>query len=527
MNLRCLFFTVCIGMTVGACSNDSNQGSTDGSTSDVVTVPDVGMIHGAVSAGMRSFKGIPYAAPPVGPLRWKPPQKAAPLSGTFDASKFGSGCVQSANSFGTGSTDEDCLFLNVYTPTGPGPYPVMFWIHGGAFLNGDATPYDPTKLVAQGVVVVTINYRLGMFGFLAHPAIDNGAGVASTNYGLLDQQFALQWVQDNIASFGGDETNVTIFGESAGGFSVHSQLVMPGAHGLFQKAIVESGAYGDANQPTLDDAKTQGTMFATSAKCADPCTADALRAIKASDVLAAQEALNLSTLIPSVDGTVIPTAVGTALGSGAYEKVPVIEGSNHDEWALFVAIYLIQSNLKLSTEMDYETAAAATLGVSSSIAQGLTAEYPLANYMNDPAVALTAAGTDIVFACPSRAAAIQFSANATTYKYEFSDENAPEGLLPTPPSDPGFKYGAAHASEIQFLFNTPAPAGQMLSTDEQALSTTMVKYWTQFAKTGDPNASGNPTWPKYTMADDSILTLNTPASAVAVETDFKTEHMCQ
>ena len=167
-----------------------------------------------------------------------------------------------------------------------------------------------------------------MLGFLAHPAIDNGAGVASTNYGLLDQQFAMQWVQDNIASFNGDKTNVTIFGESAGGFSVHSQLVMPNAHGLFQKAIVESGAYGDTLQPTLDTANTQGATFATNAHCPDPCTADFSARPEAADVLAAQDALKLQTLLPPTDGTVIPTGgVGMALSSGSYEKVPVIEGS--------------------------------------------------------------------------------------------------------------------------------------------------------------------------------------------------------
>jgi para-nitrobenzyl esterase len=523
---NCSLLAVCIGMTCAACGSDGATQSAPGS--DVVTVPNVGMISGSKTATMRSFKGIPYAAPPVGALRWKPPQKAAPLPGMLDATKFGSGCVQDQNPFGTGSTDENCLFLNVYAPTGPGPYPVMFWIHGGAFLNGEATEYDASKLVAEGVVVVTINYRLGMLGFLAHPAIDNGAGIASTNYGLLDQRLAMQWVQDNIASFGGDKTNVTVFGESAGGFSVHSQLVMPGAHGLFQKAIVESGAYGNTLQPALDAAQMQGASFATSAHCPAPCTADFLRGLTASDVLAAQDALKLQTLLPAADGTVIPTGgVGMALASGSYEKVPVIEGSNHDEWALFVALYLTQTNTTLTSEADYEAAAAATFGVSAQIATSLIAPYPLASYMMDPALALTAAGTDFVFSCPSRAAAAQLSANAPTYTYEFSDENAPEILLPVPPTDPTFKYHAAHASELQFLWNLPTPSGLSLSADEQALSATMVKYWTQFAKTGDPNLAGVPTWPAYTAANDSFLTLDTPAATVQVTTGFKAAHKCQ
>ncbi len=535
---------ICAGATLVACSSDDSthpgkptgsdagpSGSDAGpSTPDVVTVPNVGTISGSKTATIRSFKGIPYATPPVGDLRWKPPQKAAALTKTLDATKFGSGCVQDQSPFGTGSSNEDCLFLNVYAPTGTGPYPVMVWIHGGAFLSGEGSDYDPTKLVAQGVVVVTINYRLGMLGFLANKAIDNGSGVASTNFGLLDQQLALQWVQDNIASFSGDKTNVTIFGESAGGFSVHSQLVMPGAHGLFEKAIVESGAYGDTLEPTLDSAQTQGDTFATNAKCPTPCTADYLRGLKASDVLAAQDALKIQTLLPSSDGTVVPTAgVGGSLGSGAYEKVPVIEGSNHDEWALFVGLYLIQSDMKLTTQMDYETAAAATFGVATTIADTLISAYPLSSYMNDPALALTAAGTSFVFSCPSRAAAAQLAANKPTFVYEFSDENAPELFLPVPPIDPTFVYHAAHASELQFIWDitTPMSSGSTLSADEQALSDTMVKYWTQFAKTGDPNGTGSPMWPAYTAANDSILTLATPATNIQVTTAFKTEHNCQ
>jgi para-nitrobenzyl esterase len=497
---------------------------------DVVMVPSVGMIAGNKTATMRSFKGIPYAAPPVGPLRWKPPQKAAPRTGVLDATKFGSGCPQKMNSFGMGSTSEDCLFLNVYAPTGSGPYPVMFWIHGGAFLNGESNDYDPSKLVSQNVVVVTINYRLGMLGFLASSAIDNGAGTASTNFGLLDQQLALQWVQDNIASFNGDKTNVTIFGESAGGFSVHSQLVMPNAHGLFQKAIVESGAYGDTLTPTLATAQMQGDMFASGANCPNPCTADFLRGLSVSDVMTAQDSLKLQTVLPAQDGTVIPTGgVGMAFGSGAYEKVPMIEGSNHDEWALFVGLYVIQNKMKLTTQMDYETAAAATFGVSSGVAMTLIANYPLANYMMNPNLALTAAGTDFVFACPSRTAARQFAPNKPTYAYEFSDQNAPELFLPVPPADPSFQYHAAHASELQFIWNlglaTPSPL--MLSADEQALSTAMVGYWTQFAKTGDPNSSGSPMWPVYTTANDSILTLDVPAANVKVTPGFKAAHKCQ
>ena len=194
-----LLLAAFIGLACAACSSDSSSTTSDagapsgdgGPGADIVAVPNVGMIAGSKTTTMRSFKGIPYAVPPVGPLRWKAPERAAPLTGVLDATKFGSGCVQDSSPFGMGSTDEDCLFLNVYAPTGSGPYPVMFWIHGGAFLSGESNEYDATELVAQGVVVVTINYRLGMLGFLADSTIDNGAGTASTNFGLLDQQLAL------------------------------------------------------------------------------------------------------------------------------------------------------------------------------------------------------------------------------------------------------------------------------------------------------------------------------------------------
>jgi para-nitrobenzyl esterase len=531
-----LFLASAIAVATAACSSDSSTKSAattpppadGGSVQDMVNVPNVGMIAGSRTATMRSFKGIPYAAPPVGMLRWAPPQKAAPLSGVLDATNFGSTCLQDKNAFGLGSASEDCLFLNVYAPPGNGSYPVMFWIHGGAFLNGESNEYDPTKLVAQGVVVVTINYRLGMLGFLADKTIDNGSGVASTNYGLLDQQLALKWVQDNIASFNGDKANVTIFGESAGGFSVFSQLVMPKAHGLFQKAIVESGAYGNSAsvQPPVATAQMQGATFEMNAHCPTPCTASYLRGLSAADVLAAQDALKLQTLIPSIDGTVVPMGVGAALASGSYEKVPMIEGSNHDEWALFVALYLLQANVKPATEADYEAAAAATFGVPQATAQALIANYPLASYMNDPSLALTAAGTDFVFSCPSRMAAMQLSANKPTYAYEFADEKAPELLLPEPPAYPTFAFRAAHASELQFLWDLPTPAGSELSADEQALSDTMVKYWAQFAKSGDPNVTGSPNWPAYTATNDSIMSFATPAASVQVTTTFKTDHKC-
>ncbi|MGH2999825.1 MAG: carboxylesterase family protein, partial [Gaiellaceae bacterium] len=222
-----------------------------------VVATDNGVVRGAIQDGLRAFRGIPYATPPVGALRWRPPQPHASWKGVRQATEFGSGCPQSLGPFGVPSTDEDCLFLNVYTPPGANPssrLPVMFWIHGGALITGESTDYDPTALVKRGVIVVTINYRLGLLGFLAHPALSAESPTHdSGDYGLMDQQFALGWVKRNIAHFGGNPANVTIFGESAGGLSVRSQLVSPGAKGLFAHAITESGSYAET-VPTLAQA---------------------------------------------------------------------------------------------------------------------------------------------------------------------------------------------------------------------------------------------------------------------------------
>lgn len=208
---------------------------------------------------MLAFRGIRYAKPPVRELRFAPPQPVEKPTGIVVADKFGSACPQYKSAFGPESLEEDCLFLNVYVPkAGEGPFPVMVWIHGGAFVAGSGGPeYDPSRLVAQGVVVVTINYRLGPLGFLAHRDLTNEQDGGSGNYGLMDQQLALRWVQDNISTFGGDPNNVTIFGESAGGLSVLSHVVSPKAQGLFQRAIVQSGSY-DAISRTLAAAEQAG-----------------------------------------------------------------------------------------------------------------------------------------------------------------------------------------------------------------------------------------------------------------------------
>src|SRR5499425_1279890 len=368
-----------------------------------VVATDLGPVRGVATGTMQEFLGIPYAAAPVGDLRWRPPQEHARWNGVRNATSFGPHCPQVATPYGTPSTSEDCLVLNVFTPMKtneglPHLLPVMFWIHGGGLVVGESDGYDPSNLVAQNVIVVTINYRIGELGFLAHSALTaESSNGASGNYGLLDQQAALRWVQRNIRAFGGNPDNVTIFGESAGGLSVHAQLASPLAAHLFHKAIVESGAYSLV-QPSLSAAEAAGAAFAASAGCADPSTAAAcLRSLPVATILAHQPS---GTMVPNLDGFVLPQTVRAAFTTGQFNHVPVIEGSNHDEWRLFVAQTEAATHIVLSAA-GYVPAIAATLRVPLSVATAIANVYPLSDF-SSPSVALGAVGTDAIFACNAR-----------------------------------------------------------------------------------------------------------------------------
>src|SRR6266852_5987883 len=351
-----------------------------------------GRVRGTSSDGVDRFLGIPYGAPPVGNLRWRPPQPHGRWRGVRDATAFANHCPQLVSPFGLASTTEDCLYLNVFRPARDdqegdegrrrgddegheGRLPVMVWIHGGGLLVGESDDYDPVRLVRHGVIVVTINYRLGVLGFLAHPALTaESPDHASGNYGLMDQQAALRWVQRNIARFGGDPRRVTIFGESAGGLSVHSHLASPLSAGLFHHAIVESGAYA-LTQPSLAAAEAQGTAVARAAGCSAQ-TASCLRAAPVATLLAA---LTVPTVVPDVDGKVLTQTIQAAFTSGSFNRVPVIEGSNHDEWRLFVALNIDLVTGPL-TPAQYTGAIAVTLGVPLGTAALLGSFYPLAGY---------------------------------------------------------------------------------------------------------------------------------------------------
>jgi para-nitrobenzyl esterase len=307
-----------------------------------------GSIQGVVVNGVSEYLGIPYARPPVGRFRWTPPpRRFGRYSGVLNATQFSNVCPQFNALVGTQIGDENCLFLNVYVPNGLSSsetrLPVMVWIHRGGLTGGAGSFYDPTPLVQRGVIVVTINYRLGLLGFFAQTALDAETPPVA-NYGFMDQQFALKWVRANIAAFGGDRRRVTIFGESAGGQSVYAQLASPLAAGLFEGAIAESGAYAsfpdylEAIIPIAQSETTgsffemSGAAFATNVSCASQ-TAACLRAVPAATLIAAQP----FPMYPFVDGKLLTQTPAAAFASGHFNQVPVISGTNHDEYRLFVA----------------------------------------------------------------------------------------------------------------------------------------------------------------------------------------------
>ena len=510
------------GLTLGALiaaapavSASTLGGRAGASGSGPVTGTANGPVRGLANGAVDEFLGIPYAAPPVGALRWRPPQPAASWSGVRDATQFAPHCPQPPTPFGQASTSEDCLFLNVFTPShhqAGSHFPVMVWIHGGALVTGESNDYDPAALVADGVTVVTINYRLGALGFLAHPALADANG-QSGDYGLMDQQAALRWVQRNIASFGGNPHNVTVFGESAGGLSTLSQVASPQARGLFERAIVESGSY-NLTQASLASAESAGETFAVKAGCASQ-TAACLRSLPVSTILADQDAAGYT---PNINSAVLPETLGAAFATGNFNRVPIINGTNRDEWRLFVALSELSGNPV--TASNYQSMISSTLGVPAAVAAVIAAKYPLTAFPS-PSIALGAVGTDAIFACPALAIDQSVSRFVPAFAYEFNDGNAPELFLP-PVS---FPYGAAHASEIQYLMDLPTAAFPgTLSAQQQQLAATMKGYWTNFAKSGFPSSSGAPFWPLFNNATQKMQSLAPPTPQT--ETGFANVHNC-
>jgi para-nitrobenzyl esterase len=499
---------ILLGCTPNPAGTSGGTGGMDGGDSSGGTLvhTDQGPVQGATAGATRTFFGIPYAAAPVGELRWKGPKPAEPWSSVRDATARGPLCPQ-LNALGGGvatGTSEDCLTLNVWTPSAvKAKAPVMVWIHGGAFTlgSGGEPTYDGRALSeASGHVIVTLNYRLGPLGFLAHAALDaEDPGHASGNYGLEDQRAALQWIQANIAAFGGDPGNVTLFGNSAGGISVCQHLVSPGSDGLYHRAILESGPCLAFILFTQARAEAQAEALAQAVGCADAATtAKCLRGKPADAILTAlpPNAGLISSggvnWAPVLNGGFAPEDPEKLLAQGKFDKVPVLLGSNKDEGTLFLAL----AGQDVPTDADYQTLVASLFGASAQAP--IVAAYPSASFPS-PKAAMAAVIGDAIFVCPTRRAArAAAAAGVPTYRYTFT--HAIDFQL-----FPGL--GAFHGSDVPFIFHN-GYFGSMLTPAEEPLSAAMVGYWGRFAATGDPNGEGAVKWPAYDSSGDAHIVLD-------------------
>jgi para-nitrobenzyl esterase len=480
-----------------------------------------GVLRGAVESDHRLFAGIPYAAPPVGPLRFQPPAAAPPWKGIRDATKPGPRCIQDPGAdpeFGKQS-DEDCLSLNVWTPvTTAAPRPVMVWIHGGSFTGGSGKIYDAGWLVTRGdVIVVTINYRLGTLGFLAHPAL--GPAGAVGNYGLQDQQAALRWVKDNIHDFGGDPNRVTVAGESAGGMSVCDHLVAPGSRGLFSAAIIQSApCQAQADLPT---AELRSVDYAAKVGCGDPKTAaDCLRALpvdKLREPVTFYDVGDDALPGPVSRSAALPVDAVTAIAQHDAARVPVLIGTNRDEFTLFVALQYLRAG-KVFTAEQYPQLLRDTFG-PNAVAVG--EHYPLSDYHGNVPSAYAAAVTDGVFACVNERMANDLARVGPVYAYEFNDRDAP---APEAMRDLPFPVGASHSLELRFIFEVGG--AEPLDRAQQGLSDQMLDYWSGFITDGSPDTAGQPQWPPLGSDDAAQPWMSLQPDGSRVVTTFDDTHQC-
>lgn len=520
---------VAVGRVVGVSSRAAVQeireppsptvSPTQPETDPALVQTTTGPVRGVVESDHRLFADIPYAAPPVGPLRFRPPAQAQEWKGVRDATKPGPRCIQDPGAdpeFGRQS-DEDCLTLNVWTPTTTArPKPVMVWIHGGSFTGGSGKIYDGQWLVERGdVIVVTINYRLGTLGFLAHPALGPPGDVG--NYGLQDQQAALRWVRDNIANFGGDPQKVTVAGESAGGMSVCDHLVAPGSKGLYSAAIIQSAPC--AAQADLPTAERSSLDYAARAGCGDPATGgDCLRALPVDKLREPVTFYNIGQdrLPGPVTGTAaLPVDPVTAIADGQTARVPVLIGTNRDEFTLFVALHYLRRGASYTAEQ-YPELLRDTFG-ANAVAVG--ERYALQNYGGDVPVAYSTAVTDGVFACVSERMSADLARGGAVYAYEFNDRDAPapEAMRTLP-----FPVGASHSLELRYLFEVGgAPP---MDPAQKALSDQMIDYWSRFIASGAPKAAGQPDWPA--LGGDAQPWMSLQPDGSRVVTTFGKNHQC-
>ena len=491
-----------------------------------------GPVRGFVGNGMQQYLGIPFAAPPIRDLRWRPPAPALVRADTLDTIEFGPVCAQDTTGvpgFGHFSETEDCLYLNVFTPAGCEPaarLPVMVWIPGGGLYIGGSNGYDPSAIVRDGnVIFISMNYRLNVFGFFSHPVI-NAEGHSSGNFGIMDQQAALSWVQANIANFGGDPSNVTIFGESAGGISVLAHLVSPGSLGLFHKAILHSsGPASVANLPTLASAASIGEELAAAAGCMVQ-TPDNLRALTTEEIMAADgmatAPLGISKYQVGImaDGEIIPASMGNLFASGRFHHVPIIIGTNRDEFTWFMGALELATK-RVLTEEAYPDAIRdlfARFGrhiligteVPPSALPEILARYPVSKFASPSLAASAVLGDCGAISAGGRLTArllLRYAPAVYVYEWDAPDSHSAWPLA-------SFPYLSGHTQELQYIF--PRFAGGCglpgdLTPEQADLARQMVQYWTNFAHLGTPNGSadGAPAWVPYDLVSDNVMELRT------------------
>lgn len=464
-------------------------GSASASDGQVVWT-DSGPVRGTAHPQYRVFEGIPYATPPVGELRWRPPRPPRPWREPRDATKPGDRCAQ-GQSFTPPSYSEDCLYLNVTTPQEPGLKPVMVWLHGGGNSYGSGGDFDPHRLAVGGdVVVVTINFRLGAFGFFGYPGL-----AGSGDFGLQDQQAALSWVQRNAVAFGGDPRNVTLFGQSGGAFDVCGQLTSPTARGLFQRVIMQSGSCASSwpangNGPgvpagspwqSLAEARKQGVQLADTLGCSDPATAlECMRRLPAKDLVPQG---NVLTSV-AFGGPVLPEHPERALADGHFTRMPVMSGTTRDEERLQAAFF-----------PPFDSAGSAFTSLLdqafSTQAGKVAKEYPAGN---PPAYRMTWATilTDRAWTCPQLTTDRLLAGQTPTYGYEFAQRDIPTPL-PFPADLPA---GAYHTSDLVLLLDQTG-LNLPLTSAQRELADQMIQYWSRFARTGNPNGPDLPHWTRF------------------------------
>jgi para-nitrobenzyl esterase len=451
---------------------------------------DSGVLVGTVDGQVESFKGVPNAAAPVGSLRWAPPKAPAAWAGDRLADQYGLICPQPVNANGIpneggafGASGEDCLFLNVWAPKAAHKAPVMLWIHGGSNTVGAGSlgAYDGSAFVRDGVIVVSINYRLGLLGFFAHPALTKAARSDEplANYGVMDQIAALKWVQRNIAAFGGDPANVTVFGESAGGVDILALMASPKAKGLFAKAVVESGG-GWGPPDLLADQEAKGAAAAIKAGAPPNATVEQLRALPVSALTT--KAIRAGPI--TIDGRMLKESPSQAFADGHAADVPLMIGSNSFEASL-MALFGVPASMMLATVPAQVKAAYADKPTDEAKAHAIF--------------------TDAVMGGPARWIAGKESSGQPAYLYHFSyvlDVQRPTSK------------GAGHASEIPYVFNSWDTLGALrmgMAVSEQDMAVTRLVHacWASFAKTGAPHCGDGPAWPAYTPANDTLMEFDT------------------